>query len=45
MLSLYSFGGLLWLAYGLLIHAQAVTLTSLETAAGFEKAGCRRTSE
>ena len=28
MLSLYLFGVLLWLAYGLLIHAQAVTLTN-----------------
>jgi MtN3 and saliva related transmembrane protein len=32
MLSLYLFGVLLWLAYGLLIHAQAVVLTNLATA-------------
>jgi len=32
MLSLYLFGVLLWLAYGLLIHAQAVTLTNAATA-------------
>lgn len=32
MLSLYGFGVLLWLAYGLLIHAQAVALTSGATA-------------
>jgi MtN3 and saliva related transmembrane protein len=29
MLSLYLFGVLLWLAYGLLLHAQAVVLTIL----------------
>ena len=28
LLSLYLFGVLLWLAYGLLIHAQAVALTN-----------------
>ena len=32
MLSLYLFGVLLWLAYGLLIHAQAVARTSGATA-------------
>ena len=32
MLSLYLFGVLLWLAYGLLLHAQAVVLTNLATA-------------
>jgi MtN3 and saliva related transmembrane protein len=32
MLSLYLFGVLLWLAYGLLIHAQAVVLTNFATA-------------
>jgi len=32
MLSLYLFGVFLWLAYGLLIHAQAVTLTNGATA-------------
>ena len=32
MLSLYLFGVCLWLAYGLLIHAQAVVLTNLATA-------------
>ena len=32
MLSLYLFGVLLWLAYGVLIHAQAVTLTNGATA-------------
>jgi MtN3 and saliva related transmembrane protein len=32
MLSLYLCGVLLWLAYGLLIHAQAVTLTNGATA-------------
>ena len=32
MLSLYVFGVLLWLAYGLLIHAQAVALTNGATA-------------
>lgn len=32
MLSLYLFGVLLWLAYGLSIHAQAVTLTNGATA-------------
>jgi len=32
MLSLYLFGVLLWLAYGLLIHTQAVARTSGATA-------------
>ena len=32
MLSSYLFGVFLWLAYGLLIHAQAVTLTNGATA-------------
>jgi hypothetical protein len=32
MLSLYGFGVLLWLAYGLLIHTQAVALTNGATA-------------
>ena len=32
MLSLYLFGVCLWLAYGLLIHAQAVIVTNLATA-------------
>jgi len=32
MLSLYLFGVCLWLAYGVLIHAQAVVLTNLATA-------------
>jgi MtN3 and saliva related transmembrane protein len=32
MLSLYLFGVCLWLAYGLLIHAQAVILTNMATA-------------
>jgi len=32
MLSLYLFGVCLWLAYGLLIHAQAVIITNLATA-------------
>ena len=32
MLSLYLFGVLLWLAYGLLLHAQAVVLTNFATA-------------
>ena len=32
MLSLYLFGVLLWLAYGFLIHAQAVVLTNGATA-------------
>ena len=32
MLSLYLFGVCLWLAYGVLIHAQAVILTNLATA-------------
>jgi len=32
MLSLYLLGVCLWLAYGLLIHAQAVVLTNLATA-------------
>ena len=32
MLSLYLFGVCLWLAYGLLIHAQAVILTNFATA-------------
>jgi MtN3 and saliva related transmembrane protein len=32
MLSLYLVGVLLWLAYGLLIHAQAVVLTNFATA-------------
>src|SRR5262249_31672455 len=32
MLSLYLFGVCLWLAYGLLIHAQAVVITNLATA-------------
>jgi hypothetical protein len=32
MLSLYLGGVLLWLAYGLLIHAQAVVLTNVATA-------------
>jgi MtN3 and saliva related transmembrane protein len=32
MLSLYLFGVCLWLAYGLLIHAQAVVVTNLATA-------------
>ena len=31
-LSLYLFGVCLWLAYGLLIHAQAVVITNLATA-------------
>jgi MtN3 and saliva related transmembrane protein len=32
MLGLYLFGVLLWLAYGLLLHAQAVVLTNFATA-------------
>lgn len=32
MLSLYLFGVVLWLAYGLLSHAQAVVLTNFATA-------------
>jgi MtN3 and saliva related transmembrane protein len=32
MLSLYLFGVCLWLAYGLLIHAQAVIVTNFATA-------------
>ena len=32
MLSLYLGGVLLWLAYGLLIHAQAIVLTNVATA-------------
>src|SRR2546430_4458212 len=32
MLTLYLFGVCLWLAYGLLIHAQAVIVTNLATA-------------
>jgi MtN3 and saliva related transmembrane protein len=32
MLSLYLGGVLLWLAYGMLIHAQALVLTNLATA-------------
>jgi MtN3 and saliva related transmembrane protein len=32
MLSLYLFGVLLWLAYGLLLHAEAVVLTNFATA-------------
>ena len=32
MLSLYLFGVCLWLAYGLLIHAQAVVITNFATA-------------
>jgi MtN3 and saliva related transmembrane protein len=32
MLGLYLFGVLLWLGYGLLIHAQAVVLTNAATA-------------
>jgi|SRR5271166_6653469 len=32
MLSLYLFGVLLWLAYGISIHAQAVVLTNMATA-------------
>ena len=32
MLSLYLFGVVLWLAYGILLHAQAVVLTNFATA-------------
>jgi MtN3 and saliva related transmembrane protein len=32
MLGLYLFGVVLWLAYGLLMHAQAVVLTNFATA-------------
>ena len=32
MLGLYLFGVVLWLAYGLLLHAQAVVITNLATA-------------
>ena len=32
MLSLYLFGVLLWLAYGVLVHAQAVVVTNFATA-------------
>ena len=32
MLSLYLGGVLMWLAYGLLIHAQAVVITNVATA-------------
>lgn len=32
MLALYLIGVLLWLAYGVLLHAQAVTLTNAATA-------------
>ena len=32
MLSLYLVGVLMWLAYGLLIHAQAVVITNVATA-------------
>jgi MtN3 and saliva related transmembrane protein len=32
MLSLYLFGVILWLAYGILMHAQAVVLTNFATA-------------